>query len=57
MLLHLHGVCPVGLALEDEDLEVLGTRSHQVRRDGLLNVDVFLVLALRLRVLQVFAQT
>ena len=46
MLLHLHGIGPVRLALEDEDLEVFGVRSDELVSHWLLYVDVFLVLLL-----------
>ena len=46
MLFHLHGIGPVGLAFEDEDLEVFGTGCHEIRRHRLLNVDVLFVLTL-----------
>ena len=52
VLLHLHGVRPVGLALEDEDLEVFGILRDEVPRHGLLYVDVLFILPLRLRELQ-----
>ena len=56
MLLHLHGVGPVSLALEDEDLKVLRIFGDKLTGHWLLYVDVFLVLLLRLGELEGLAE-
>ena len=55
-MLHLHGVGPVGLALEDEDLEVFGILGDQLACHRFLYVDVLLVLLLRLGELERLTQ-
>ena len=56
VLLHLHGVGPIGLALEDKDLEVLRILGDKLAGHWLLYVDVLLVLLLRLGELEGLAE-
>ena len=56
-MLHLHGVGPVSFALEDQDLQILGVGGDEISCDWFLNIDVFLILLLRLGVLQGLTET
>ena len=55
-MLHLHGVGPVSFALEDQDLQILGVGGDEISCDWFLNIDVFLILTLRLSVSERLAE-
>ena len=56
MLFHLHGVRPVSLALENQNLKVLRILHDKLTSHGLLNVDVLFILPLRLGELERLAK-